>query len=328
MSHATKKQKTAQRANIIPRPKINPWSAVIVVASLIAIYGLIPRLKQLNGTAAALQAASPIWVIAALAMTVLLFLASGYAQYAASQGAGSLKKLTTLELTGAFIDHFMPFNAGSVSMIARYYRRLGMTWTHALTISLYPTIFGMATTLALVAIVSPVTLSHLFRHTFDGKLIVWGFAIILAAAAGTLIVVAPLRKRVHAVAANVLKGITEIPFWPEFVQLVVACMLLRIAGGLALAFSVYAVHASITVIDAFTVFVTAQIVSSFSPTPGGIGTTDAFLVVGLSSVGIDLPYAVAASLVFRLVTFWLPIIPGMIAVHFAYRWQAEGDVME
>lgn len=328
MSHAKQKHKAAKRTNTIPRPKINPWSAVLVIASLVAIYGLIPRLKQLNGTAAALQTASPIWVVAAIAMTVLLFLASGYAQYAASQGAGSLKKLTTLELTGAFIDHFMPFNAGSVSLIARYYRQLGMTWTRSLTISLYPTIFGMATTLALVAVVSPVTLSHLFRRTFDGKILLWGFAIAAVAVAGTLVIAAPLRKRVQAVVVNVLQGIAGIPFWPQFVQLVVACVCLRVAGGLALAFSVYAVHSSITVIDAFTVFVTAQIVASLSPTPGGIGTTDAFLVVGLTSVGIDLPYAVAASLVFRLVTFWLPIIPGMIAVHFAYRWQSADDLTE
>jgi uncharacterized protein (TIRG00374 family) len=325
MAPTRKKMKAEKSASIIPRPKIKAWSVVFIVASLVALYGLLPRFQQLDGTTAALKTASPLWVLAAIAMTVLLFLASGYAQYVASQGAGSLKKLTTLELTGAFIDHFMPFNAGSVSLIARYYRQLGMTWSQALTVSLYPTVFGIISTLALVMIISPVTLSHLFNHTFDIRIVLAGLAIAVAAASVTLLVAAPLRRRIQAAAVNVLKGITALPLWPVLVQLVLATVSIRVAGGLALAFAVYSVHASITLIDAFTVFVAAQIVFSLSPTPGGVGTTEAFLVVGLSSVGISLPYAIAASLVFRLVTFWLPIIPGMIAVHFAYRWQSAHD---
>jgi uncharacterized protein (TIRG00374 family) len=56
-------------------------------------------------------------------------------------------------------------------------------------------------------------------------------------------------------------------------------------------------------------------VSNIAPTPGGIGATEAFLVVGLTALKFSLPQAVAITLIYRLLTFWLPIIPGGIALH-------------
>jgi uncharacterized protein (TIRG00374 family) len=50
------------------------------------------------------------------------------------------------------------------------------------------------------------------------------------------------------------------------------------------------------------------------PTPGGIGGVDAVLVAGLARFGTSTAGAViAAVIVFRLLTFWAPIVPGAIA---------------
>ncbi len=55
-------------------------------------------------------------------------------------------------------------------------------------------------------------------------------------------------------------------------------------------------------------------VSTAAPTPGGIGATEAALVAGYTAVGVDASTAFAAVLLFRLVTFWLPILPGWLAL--------------
>jgi uncharacterized protein (TIRG00374 family) len=50
------------------------------------------------------------------------------------------------------------------------------------------------------------------------------------------------------------------------------------------------------------------------PTPGGIGAVDAVLVASLARVGSSTAGAViAAVIVFRLLTFWAPIVPGVIS---------------
>ena len=44
--------------------------------------------------------------------------------------------------------------------------------------------------------------------------------------------------------------------------------------------------------------------------PGGLGTFEAASVVTLRMVGVDIAVALAATLLFRGLSFWLPMLPG------------------
>jgi uncharacterized protein (TIRG00374 family) len=57
----------------------------------------------------------------------------------------------------------------------------------------------------------------------------------------------------------------------------------------------------------------AAAIAAASPTPGGLGAIEAALVAGLTGVGIHAGPAVAAVIVYRLSTYWLPIVPGWIS---------------
>ncbi|RIQ20509.1 flippase-like domain-containing protein [Jiangella rhizosphaerae] len=48
------------------------------------------------------------------------------------------------------------------------------------------------------------------------------------------------------------------------------------------------------------------------PTPGGLGAVEAALTAGVSTLGVPASAAVTAVLVFRIVSFWLPILPGWV----------------
>lgn len=55
--------------------------------------------------------------------------------------------------------------------------------------------------------------------------------------------------------------------------------------------------------------------ASAVPTPSGLDATEAALAASLVAVGATIGPAVAAVLAFRLVTVWLPILPGALALH-------------
>jgi uncharacterized protein (TIRG00374 family) len=71
-------------------------------------------------------------------------------------------------------------------------------------------------------------------------------------------------------------------------------------------------------------------VANLAPSPaGGVGTLDAGLIGAFLLYGIPLDTVLPAVLTFRLVGFWLPIIPGVIA-YFALRrqvrtWEGEEE---
>jgi Mg2+-importing ATPase len=46
--------------------------------------------------------------------------------------------------------------------------------------------------------------------------------------------------------------------------------------------------------------------------PGGLGSFEAASVLSLKSIGLPLPLALSATLLFRGLSFWLPMIPGLI----------------
>ena len=60
-------------------------------------------------------------------------------------------------------------------------------------------------------------------------------------------------------------------------------------------------------------YLVAAAVAAASPTPGGLVAMEAALVVGLTAAGAPAGPAVAGVLAFRLLTFWLPILPGWLA---------------
>jgi undecaprenyl-diphosphatase len=62
------------------------------------------------------------------------------------------------------------------------------------------------------------------------------------------------------------------------------------------------------------VYLMASATAALIPTPGSIGVSEAALFLGYRIVGVAVPAAFAAVLLFRFVTFWLPLVPGWLAL--------------
>jgi uncharacterized membrane protein YbhN (UPF0104 family)/tRNA A-37 threonylcarbamoyl transferase component Bud32 len=63
----------------------------------------------------------------------------------------------------------------------------------------------------------------------------------------------------------------------------------------------------------------ANTIASAVPTPGGVGAIEAALVFVLTRAGVPDAEAWAATLLFRLVNYWLPTIPGYLALRYSER---------
>ncbi len=92
---------------------------------------------------------------------------------------------------------------------------------------------------------------------------------------------------------------------------------------LALEVAVAAFRAGPAFTSVALVYLVGSAVSSVAPTPGGIGAVEATLIAGLTSAGMSSTTAVAAVILFRLATFWIPLLPGWGALVVLQR---SGDV--
>jgi len=92
-----------------------------------------------------------------------------------------------------------------------------------------------------------------------------------------------------------------------------------LADCLCLTAAIAAVGAPIPWQGLLLAYVGAAGVNSLGLTPGGLGVVEAALTAGLVAAGLDGADALAATLVYRLVSFWLVMVSGWVVFGFATR---------
>jgi P-type Mg2+ transporter len=73
---------------------------------------------------------------------------------------------------------------------------------------------------------------------------------------------------------------------------------------------VWALGGHISPTAVFTSFMLASVFRSLGIAPGGLGSFEAASVLTLCAAGCSLPIALSATMLFRGLSFWLPMLPG------------------
>ncbi|WP_329392185.1 lysylphosphatidylglycerol synthase transmembrane domain-containing protein [Streptomyces sp. NBC_01716] len=75
-----------------------------------------------------------------------------------------------------------------------------------------------------------------------------------------------------------------------------------------------ALQMPVPTVDIMIAYLAASIVAGIVPTPGGVGSVEAALLIALVGAGSPVSVATAAVLGFRIVTVWLPLLPGALVL--------------
>jgi uncharacterized membrane protein YbhN (UPF0104 family) len=294
---------------------VKPQYVVLLILGFIGIYFALPQIGALKDALTVIKHSNWGWVVAGLVLTGLTFPAGTFTQFIAGGKLGSVSELGLRQLAGAFLSHFVPFSLGTIGITARYYQKLGKEPVQATTAATLPTVFGTATTVLMVAFISPPTIRHLTQRFQADSHKHWLIVIVSLTLLLSLLATPWIRRKVHQLIEGVKSGIGSINSPSQVIYMLIGSVALTFFSACTLFASIEAVHARVALTDIFALYVTSSLVSAIAPTPGGIGATEAFLLLGLSSIGIGLPQAAAAVLVYRLLSFWIPMIPGGFALH-------------
>ena len=143
--------------------------------------------------------------------------------------------------------------------------------------------------------------------------------VVLAIPAGRRV----LRARLSPMLGQVLPRLLEVAQHPaKLAQGVGGTLLLSLSYILCLAACVAAFSGPVPITKIGLVYLTGSAIGSIIPTPGGIGAVEAALTAGLTAAGVPGAAAASAVLLFRLLTFWLPIPFGWGALKYLEREHA------
>ncbi|WP_443043371.1 lysylphosphatidylglycerol synthase transmembrane domain-containing protein [Streptomyces sp. NBC_00358] len=253
------------------------------------------------------------WLLVAAVATLATWVCSALAQQGAVAEALPTRRLVAVQFAAASANHVLPSGLGAGAVNLRFLTRCGLPVARSATALAVKACAGTVVRGALIgglALACPGAL-RLPRVPMSGwTMTLWTTAAVVVALAAVLLV-GPLRRALRSVLLDV-RAVHELP-----------ARAAALWGG-SLAFA--ALHATVVVAVAQAIglplppervalaYLAASSAAVLLPTPGGLGSLDAALVLALTLAGAPGGAAASTVLGYRLLTVWIPLLPGLVAL--------------
>jgi undecaprenyl-diphosphatase len=304
-------------AEPVPLERIKPRTLFTLVVIGAAVYFLLPQVADLPGLFRAMRDIDLAW----LAPVILASLATyaGAALGLASSVALRVPYLPALNvsLAGSFVNRLAPVKVAGAALNIRFLQKRGVDLLTAVAgAGLIAMAGGIAhiTVTALALLVAGKQQEGLPFKLPD----TW---IIVAAVVGLLIVIGLalwvprtaklIKEKVVPAFKSARDNLLALAKTPrKVVGLFAGGLLVPVSYSACLYFAVMAFGGGLSWAEVAVVFLTIGTLASAAPTPGGVGVVEAALIGGLTAAGLPGEQAVASVFLYRLATFWFPVLPG------------------
>ncbi|MFF3905860.1 YbhN family protein [Streptomyces sp. NPDC001848] len=266
-----------------------------------------------------LRAAEWPWLVAAAGTTCLTWVAAALTRQGAVVQRLPLRRLLATQFAAGAANHLLPTGLGAGAVNLRFMTVCGVPLARS---SAALALYLLAESVTRVGLLLALLIAFPDALHLGGLVPASAVGPLLLAAAGVVcvaVVVLLLVRRVRTAAWSFLRtALCEarsvhtrparaLALWGGSL----AFPALQAAGlaavGRALSLPVPPVHMAVA-------YLAATVAVAVVPTPGGIGSVEAALVVALVAAGGPAAVATAVVLAYRIITVWLPLLPGALTL--------------
>ncbi|MDF3301768.1 lysylphosphatidylglycerol synthase transmembrane domain-containing protein [Streptomyces sp. K1PA1] len=290
----------------------------LVPLLLVAVAAVQHRSVLAEGFGHLRHAAWP-WLLAAVGATCLTWVAAAFTRQGAVVERLPRRRLLATQFAAGAANHLLPTGLGAGAVNLRFLTVCGVPMARssaALALYLLAETVGRLALLAALLAACPgaLRLGSLLPAGAVGPLLLAAGAVALAAA-GALLCVRRLRRAVAGFLRTALGEARSVHTRPARALALwggsLAFPALQAAGlaavGRALGLPVPPAHIALA-------YLAATVAVALVPTPGGLGSVEAALVVALVAAGGPAAVATAVVLAYRIITVWLPLLPGALTL--------------
>jgi uncharacterized membrane protein YbhN (UPF0104 family) len=296
--------------------RVKPRTLVTVIAGAFAAYFLLSQLTSVP-IGHAIANADWRWVAIAVLGSAASYVAAAGALSGFVPERLSLVRTVMAQVAGSFVKLVAPAAVGGVALNTRYLQKAGVRPGLAVASVGASQLVGLGAHILLLMAFGFITGTQKTPSLSPSRTVMAG---LLTAGVLVLVVTAVpvLRKfvstRVRALFAGVVPRMLDVLQRPGKLltgiggTLMVTLTFVICLDGCVRAFGGHLSYSAIAV-----VFLAGNALGSAAPTPGGVGAVELALTGGLIAAGLTKEVATPAVLAFRLLTFWLPVLPGWLA---------------
>jgi uncharacterized membrane protein YbhN (UPF0104 family) len=295
---------------------------VTMIAGVAAVYLLASQLAQVD-LVTLFKSADWRWTVAALVLSAATYIGAAWALSGFVVERLRLASTFLVQVAGSFVTLVTPAAVGSVALNIRYLRRSGVSAADSAASVGVSQAAAFTIHLGLLVIVAAIT------GTTSGQSLrppEWVLLVLAVAVVVLLAIIAipqgrrMLWGRVAPMLGEVVPRLLDVAQRPaKLAEGIGGTVLLTTAYILCLAACVRALGAAAPLAAIAVVYLTGNAVGSLMPTPGGLGAVEAALSAGLTAAGLPGATAISAVLLFRALTFWLPVPVGWGALSYLQR---------
>ncbi|WP_167545801.1 lysylphosphatidylglycerol synthase transmembrane domain-containing protein [Streptomyces viridochromogenes] len=259
------------------------------------------------------------WLLAAVGATCLTWVAAACTRQGAVVERLPRRRLLATQFAAGAANHLLPTGLGASAVNLRFMTVCGLPLARssaALALYLLAESVGRVALLGVLLVAFPgaLRLGTLLPDAAFGPLLA-GAGVVLVVA----VVVLALVRRVRSALVSFLRTALgearsvhtrparAVALWGGSLTFPALQASVLVLVGQALGLSVPPAHMAVA-------YLAATVAVALVPTPGGIGSVEAALVVALVAAGGPAAVATAVVLAFRVITVWLPLVPGAVTL--------------
>jgi uncharacterized membrane protein YbhN (UPF0104 family) len=281
---------------------------------------LVRQRAMLDAGSDSVARADLAWLALAAAGTVLLWTAGTVSQLGSVARQLPLCRLFAVQIAATFANHLLPGGSAGLAVNVRFLRRHGLSRADAVGAVALNMLAGVVThtgLLAIALVAAPDALTAALGPGrlpgFAGQPRSWALSVPLAVALASGLVWAGRRWGARAARhvrahLSVLGAVLRTP--RRAAQLWLGSLAVPVLHCLTLYAVLLSLGAGVSLVPVALAYLIASSLSALLPSPGGFGALDVALVTGLVAVGTPSATALAAVLAYRLLTVWVPLLPG------------------
>jgi uncharacterized membrane protein YbhN (UPF0104 family)/tRNA A-37 threonylcarbamoyl transferase component Bud32 len=294
-----------------------------ILLTLVAVVVVLTTIN-VNQITAALAASDWRWSVVSFALGLVTLVGAALALVAYSPVKLPIWRTTLTQSAATFVALAAPAGIGPAALNLRMLTRRGVSASLAAATVALVQVSQFIVTIALLLVLSIASgTDEAAKFTVTPTMLV-----IIGVAAAVIAAAMSVPRVRHRVAHMTLPMLRQT--WPRLIEVVgqPRRLLLALGGNvlmtmgyvLAFATSLLAFGQHLTLVEVALIYLAGNAIGATVPTPGGVGTVEATLIALLSSIGgVNPGIAASATVLFRVLTYWLRIPIGWVSMRYLQR---------
>lgn len=313
--------------------RVDPTKALLAVVGVFAAYTIISGLADVgfDTIAASVKTASVPTLLLALIVVQSTNVTDAVSLVAISPKPVPVGLATMEQSAISFVNIAVPSAAGRLALNVRFFQKFGVsavTSSSSSVIAGFIGFLGQVVLLTLAVVVGKRSVDLSGLQAGGGAVELVGLVVVIVLIGVIVVLAVPtLRRRVvdrlRSPFGQLQEALVAVRQPRNFIRSLAGAMGSEILYALGIVLCVQALGGELQLGEAIFINIVVSLFAGLSPVPGGIGIAEAGLAAGLTGVGVPSDTAVAAVLLYRMCSYYLPPVWGW----FSMQWLKKHEYL-